>query len=99
MVTKEEVLEVLKTVSDPEIGVDIVNLGLIYNLEITDDGVVNIRMTMTAPACPVTDWILVEAQKRVESLPGVKECNIELVWDPPWSLDMISDEARKLLNL
>jgi metal-sulfur cluster biosynthetic enzyme len=99
MVTKEEVLEVLKTVSDPEIGVDIVNLGLIYNLEITDDGVVNIRMSMKSPNCPVTDWILVEAQKMVESLPGVKECNIELVWDPPWSLDMISDEARKLLNL
>jgi len=99
MVSKEEVLEVLKTVSDPEIGVDIVNLGLIYNLDITPDGVVNIRMTMTAPTCPVTDWILVEAQKRVESIPGVKECNIELVWDPPWSLDMITDEARKLLNL
>ncbi len=99
MVSKEEVLEVLKTVSDPEIGVDIVNLGLIYNLEITPEGVVNIRMTMTAPTCPVTDWILVEAQKRVESIPGVKECNIELVWDPPWSLEMITDEARKLLNL
>ncbi|MEM0130372.1 MAG: iron-sulfur cluster assembly protein [Thermoplasmatales archaeon] len=98
MVTKEEVLDVLKTVSDPEIGVDIVNLGLIYQLDIVDDKV-NIRMTMTAPSCPVTDWILVEAQRRVEEIPGVKECNIELVWDPPWSLDMISDEARKMLNM
>lgn len=98
MVTKEEVLDVLKTVSDPEIGVDIVNLGLIYNLEIDGD-VVNVRMTMTAPACPVTDWILAEAQRRIEEIPGVKEANIELVWDPPWSLDMISDEARKMLNL
>ncbi|MCL6002591.1 MAG: metal-sulfur cluster assembly factor [Thermoplasmatales archaeon] len=98
MVTKEEVLESLKTVSDPEIGVDIVNLGLIYNLEINDDKV-SIRMTMTAPSCPVTDWILVEAQKRVEEIPGVKECDIELVWDPQWNLDMISDDARKMLNM
>lgn len=98
MVTKEEVLDALKTVSDPEIGVDIVNLGLIYNIDIID-GIVNIRMTMTAPACPVTDWILAEAQRRVEEIPGVKEADIELVWEPPWNLDMISDEARKMLNL
>ncbi len=98
MVTKEEVFEVLKTVSDPEIGVDIVNLGLIYQLDI-NEGKVDIRMTMTAPSCPVTDWILVEAQKRVEEIPGVGECNIELVWEPPWNLEMISDEARKMLNM
>ncbi len=98
MVTKEEVLDALKTVSDPEIGVDIVNLGLVYNVEIVDN-VVNIRMTMTAPACPVTDWILAEAQRRIEEIPGVKEANIELVWEPQWNLDMISDEARKMLNL
>jgi metal-sulfur cluster biosynthetic enzyme len=98
MVTKEEVLEVLKTVSDPEIGVDIVNLGLIYNMDINGDKV-SIRMTMTAPSCPVTDWILVEAQKRVEDIPGVKECDIELVWEPPWNLDMISDEARQMLHM
>ncbi len=98
MVTKEEVFDALKTVSDPEIGVDIVNLGLVYNVEINGD-VVNVRMTMTAPACPVTDWILAEAQRRIEEIPGVKEANIELVWDPPWNLDMVSDEARKMLNL
>jgi metal-sulfur cluster biosynthetic enzyme len=98
MVTKEEVLEVLKTVSDPEIGVDIVNLGLIYNVDINGEKV-SIRMTMTAPSCPVTDWILVEAQKRVEDIPGVKECDIELVWEPPWNLDMISDEARQMLHM
>lgn len=98
MVTKDEVLDALKTVSDPEIGVDIVNLGLIYEVNI-DDGIVNIKMTMTAPACPVTDWILAEAQRRIEEIPGVKEANIELVWEPPWNLDMISDEARKMLNL
>lgn len=98
MVTKEEIFEVLKTVSDPEIGVDIVNLGLIYNLNVNND-VVDIRMTMTAPSCPVSDWILVEAQRRVEEIPSVKECNIELVWEPPWNLEMISDEARKMLNM
>ena len=98
MVSKDEVFEALKTVSDPEIGVDIVNLGLIYNLDIDNDKV-GIRMTMTAPSCPVTDWILVEAQRRVEELPGVKQCDIELVWEPQWNLDMISDEARKMLNM
>lgn len=98
MVTRDEVLEVLKTVTDPEIGVDIVNLGLIYNVEVDNDKV-NIRMTMTAPSCPITDWLLVEAQKKVEEIPEVKECNIELVWEPQWNLDMISDEARKMLNM
>ncbi|EQB65676.1 MAG: hypothetical protein AMDU3_IPLC00002G0313 [Thermoplasmatales archaeon I-plasma] len=98
MVAKEDVVKVLKTVNDPEIGIDIVDLGLVYDLKIDDDSV-TIKMTMTAPSCPLTDWILFDAQKKVEEMDGVSKCDIELVWDPPWTPDMISDEARKMLNL
>jgi metal-sulfur cluster biosynthetic enzyme len=98
MVAKEDVVKVLKTVNDPEIGIDIVDLGLVYDLKIDDDSV-TIKMTMTAPSCPLTDWILFDAQKKVEEMDGVSKCDIELVWDPPWIPDMISDEARKMLNL
>lgn len=98
MVTKDEILEELKVVSDPEIGLDIVNLGLIYEIQIEGDRVY-VKMTMTAPTCPVTPWILAEAQKVVENIPGVEAADIELVWDPPWNPDMMSDEAREQLNM
>lgn len=98
MVTKEEILYELKAVSDPEIGLDIVNLGLVYDIQINEDRVF-IKMTMTAPTCPVTPWILAEAQKVVENMPGVEAADVELVWDPPWNPDMMSDEAREQLNM
>lgn len=98
MVTKEEILEELKAVSDPEIGMDIVNLGLVYEVQITGDQVY-IKMTMTAPTCPVTPWILAEAQKVVENMPGVEVADVELVWEPPWNPEMMSDEAREALNM
>jgi metal-sulfur cluster biosynthetic enzyme len=98
MITKEEVMQVLKTVDDPEVGVDVVNLGLIYGLDVEDD-IVKIKMTMTTPNCPLTDWILFDVQKKVEKMEGAKECDIELIWEPPWTPDMISEEARKMLNL
>lgn len=98
MVTKEEILEQLKEVSDPEIGMDIVNLGLIYSIEINEDRVY-IRMTMTAPTCPVTPWILSEAQRVVENLENVEAADVELVWDPPWNPEMMTDEAKEALNM
>ena len=98
MVTKEEILEHLKQVSDPEIGMDIVNLGLVYDMEINGDRVY-IRMTMTAPTCPVTPWILSEAQRVVENMDGVEAADIELVWDPPWNPSMMTDEAKEALNM
>ncbi|MCL4337946.1 MAG: metal-sulfur cluster assembly factor [Candidatus Thermoplasmatota archaeon] len=98
MVTKEEILEQLKEVSDPEIGMDIVNLGLVYNIEINDDRVY-IKMTMTAPTCPVTPWILSEAQRVVENLEKVEAADVELVWDPPWNPSMMTDEAKEALNM
>ncbi len=98
MVTKEEILEQLKQVSDPEIGMDIVNLGLVYDIEINNDRVY-IKMTMTAPTCPVTPWILSEAQRVVENLENVEAADVELVWDPPWNPSMMTDEAKEALNM
>ena len=98
MVTKEEILEELKVVEDPEIGMDIVNLGLIYEVDINNDKVL-LKMTMTAPTCPVTPWILAEVQKVVENIPGVEMADVELVWEPPWNPSMMSDVARDMLNM
>ncbi|MCL4330398.1 MAG: metal-sulfur cluster assembly factor [Candidatus Thermoplasmatota archaeon] len=98
MVTKEEVLEAMKEVSDPEIGMDVVNLGLIYEVQISGDRVY-IKMTMTAPTCPVTPWILSEAQRVVENLSGVEAADVELVWDPPWNPSLMTDEAKEALNM
>jgi metal-sulfur cluster biosynthetic enzyme len=98
MVTKEEILEQLKEVSDPEIGMDVVNLGLVYDIEINGDRVY-IKMTMTAPTCPVTPWILSEAQRVVENLESVEAADVELVWDPPWNPSMMTDEAKEALNM
>ncbi|MFG1519168.1 MAG: metal-sulfur cluster assembly factor [Thermoplasmataceae archaeon] len=98
MVQKEEILEALKQVSDPEIGMDIVNLGLVYEVKIEGERVY-IRMTMTAPTCPVTPWILAEAQRVVENISGVEAADIELVWDPPWNPSMMTDEAKEALNM
>jgi metal-sulfur cluster biosynthetic enzyme len=98
MITKEQVLEQMKEVSDPEIGMDVVNLGLVYDVEINDDRVY-IKMTMTAPTCPVTPWILSEAQRVVENIEGVEAADVELVWEPPWNPEMMTDEAKEALNM
>ncbi len=98
MVTKEEILEQLKAVSDPEIGMDIVNLGLVYEVIINGDRVY-IKMTMTAPTCPVTPWILSEAQRIVENIEGVEAADVELVWEPAWNPSMMTDFAKEALNM
>lgn len=98
MVTREEILEALKMVSDPEIGMDIVNLGLVYEVQINGDRVY-IKMTMTAPTCPVTPWILSQAQAVVENLEGVEAADVELVWEPAWNPSMMTDEAKEALNM
>ncbi|MCL5439397.1 MAG: metal-sulfur cluster assembly factor [Thermoplasmataceae archaeon] len=98
MVTKEEILNALQSVSDPEIGMDIVNLGLVYEVQINDDKVY-IKMTMTAPTCPVTPWILAEAQRVVENLQGVEAADVELVWEPPWNPSLMTDYAKEQLNM
>lgn len=98
MVNKEDVLNALKNVIDPEIGLDVVNLGLIYDLNLENDNVY-VKMTMTVVGCPLASWILTDTENKIREIPSVKDVKVELVWDPPWSVDRISDEARKLLGL
>ncbi len=98
MINENDVWNVLKTVIDPEIGLDVVNLGLVYELKISDDRIY-VKMTMTTPGCPLTSWILADAENKLRSIPGVKDVKIDLVWDPPWTVDRISEEARRLLGL
>jgi len=91
---KDRVINALKTVYDPEIPVDIYELGLIYLLDVSDDGEVNIQMTLTSPACPVAGSLPGEVQKKVESVPGVKSAKVDLVWEPPWSQERMTEAAR-----
>jgi FeS assembly SUF system protein len=96
---REIVVEALRTVKDPEIPVNIYDLGLVYEVDVQPFGVVGIRMTLTAPACPVADAIVAEVQDKVNAIPDVSGAYVELVWDPPWSRDRMSEEARLELNL
>ena len=96
--TKEKVLEALSNVYDPEIPIDIVNLGLVYDVEIDGD-VVNLKMTMTSPGCPSAREIILEAQTLVSELDEVREANVEVVWDPPWTPEKMSDEARASMGI
>ncbi|MEE2701953.1 MAG: iron-sulfur cluster assembly protein [Thermodesulfobacteriota bacterium] len=97
-ITKEKVLEALSQVYDPEIPIDIVNLGLVYDVDISKD-VVNLKMTMTSPGCPSARDIILESQTVVSNVEGVKEANIEIVWDPPWSPERMSDEAKASMGI
>ena len=90
----ENVVEACRTVYDPEIPVNIYELGLIYTIDISDDNSVDIKMSLTAPGCPVAGEMPGWVADAVEPLPGVKQVNVELVWEPPWGMDMMSDEAR-----
>lgn len=90
----DRIVEVLKTVYDPEIPVDIWNLGMIYNIDIQDNGTVNLDMTFTSPGCPAADFILEDVRLKVDSVRGVTCCNINLVFEPAWDQSMMSEEAR-----
>ena len=98
-VTKEKVMEALKAVIDPEIGLDVVSLGLVYEVNISEEGDVDVKMTMTTPGCPLVGMITEDAKNILENLEGVKSVNVELVWDPPWTPDMIEPEVRARLGL
>lgn len=95
---KEEVIATLKTIYDPEIPVNIFDLGLIYDVNVDEEGVVRIAMTLTAPACPVAAMLPRQVEQRVRELPGVKAATVELVWDPPWTPERMSQEARLRLG-
>ena len=93
------VVEVLKSVYDPEIPVDIYELGLIYDVAITEDGDATITMTLTTPHCPVAESLPNEVELRVLSVPGIRDALVNLVWDPPWDPSKMSDEARLELGM
>jgi FeS assembly SUF system protein len=93
-----KIIEALRQVYDPEIPVSIYELGLIYGIDIADDKSVKIRMTLTAPACPVAGSLPGEVERRVESIPEVKDAEVELVWDPPWDKSMMSEAAQLQLG-
>lgn len=91
---QERIVDVLKTVYDPEIPVDIWNLGMIYKIEVNDDGTVDLDMTFTAPYCPAADFIVEDVRTKLESVEGVKAANINLVFEPVWDQSMMSEEAK-----
>lgn len=91
---EEKIIRMLKTVYDPEIPVNIYDLGLIYRIDPNDDGSVDIDMTLTAPNCPAVDFIVEDVKMKVESIPDITEARINIVFDPPWDKDMMTEEAK-----
>ena len=95
----DPVMDALKTVQDPEIPVNLVELGLIYELLVKKDGIVFVEMTLTTPSCPVAQSMPDEVKKAVAGVPGVEDVRVKLVWTPPWTQDRMSEEARLELGL
>ncbi|MCF0219789.1 MAG: DUF59 domain-containing protein [Muribaculaceae bacterium] len=96
---EERVVEMLRTVYDPEIPVDIYSLGLIYKIDIDDDANLHVDMTLTAPNCPAADFILEDARYKLETISGLKSVDIRIVFEPEWTRDMMSDEAKLELGM
>jgi FeS assembly SUF system protein len=96
---RAEVIRVLRTVRDPEVPVNIYDLGLVYSIDIDESGNVSVRMTLTAPGCPVAHHIVEEVQSKLMDLPIVAGSEVELVWDPPWTRDRMSYAAKLQLGL
>lgn len=96
---KQRVIDVLKTCYDPEIPVDIYELGLVYSVDIAPDGVVEIVMTLTSPACPVAESLPPQVEQKVAAVDGVANVKVDLTWDPPWSPEMMSEAARLALGM
>ena len=97
--TEDALIAAIQTVHDPEIPVNIYELGLIYAIEINDDGGVKVEMTLTAPACPSAQELPEAVQNAVLMVPGVTSCHVETVWEPPWDQSRMSEEARLQLNM
>ncbi len=96
---KERVIEALKTCYDPEIPVNIYELGLIYDLDVPPSGVVSIRMTLTSPACPVAGSLPGEVASKVRAVAGVTDVKVDLVWEPPWEMERMSEAAKLQLGM
>jgi metal-sulfur cluster biosynthetic enzyme len=97
--TQDDVREGLKSVYDPEIGINIVDLGLVYDTEISENGDVLITMTLTSLGCPLGPVIVQEVQHALKDLPGIGQIDVKLVWSPPWSPEMMSEEAKDELGI
>ena len=96
---RQQVMEALGSVYDPEVPVDIVNFGLIYGLNIDDEGKVTITMSLTSPSCPSAQAIPAECEQKVLAIEGIEDVVVNIVWDPPWGPEMISPEGREKLGM
>ncbi|NVK03516.1 MAG: SUF system Fe-S cluster assembly protein [Flavobacteriia bacterium] len=95
----EDVVDVLRTIYDPEIPVDIYELGLVYDVNVSDQGDVHVLMTLTSPNCPVAESLPVEVEEKVKTIDIVTTAEVEITFDPPWTKDMMSEEARLELGM
>ena len=91
---EEKIVAMLKTVYDPEIPVDVYNLGLIYKIDVTDDFDISVDMTLTAPNCPAAEFIMEDVRQKLETIEGVRNATVNLVFEPEWDKDMMSEEAK-----
>ena len=98
-ITKDQVLEKLKDVFDPEIPVNVVDLGLIYGVEISDGNDVHVQMTLTAPGCGMGPYIAQQAEWAVSELEGLEDVTVEMVFEPPWTPDLLSEDGKALLGI
>lgn len=96
---EDRIIEAIKTVFDPEIPVDIYELGLIYGIEVQENGQVAVQMTLTSPMCPVAESLPMEVQEKIMAVEGVTDVDLQVVFDPPWSKELMSEEARFALDM
>lgn len=97
-VSKDDVVAVLKKCYDPEIPINIWDLGLVYNIDIAEERIA-VKMTLTAPGCPASAYLSSDVKRKIEALPGVREADVLIVWDPPWTPEMMSDLAKKQFGM
>ncbi|MCO6474957.1 MAG: SUF system Fe-S cluster assembly protein [Melioribacteraceae bacterium] len=95
---EQQVISVLRTIFDPEIPVDIYELGLVYEINIDEEANVGIKMTLTSPACPVAGSLPGEVKSKLENIKDINKVEVQLVWDPPWNMDLMSEEAKLQLG-
>jgi len=94
LMLENDIIQAIKTVYDPELSVDVYEMGLIYDIAISPENVVDIKMTLTSPGCPVAQDLPMEVETKVRAVSGVREVSVEIVWEPPWGLDRMSEIAR-----